>query len=233
MSDVTCERQDDVVLVTVDDGKANAFSHQLLDELAAALAEAQGQAAPVVLAGRPGRFSAGFDLATMTSGDEAMRGLLRRGAEVLLELFTFPAPLVLACTGHALALGGILLFTGDHRLCAEGTFKIGLNETQIGLPLPIFAAELARFRLQPWALEQVLFGQVAGPERALEQGYVDELVPPESLLERSLAYASGLAALDVTVVGRTKRALRQPVVDRVLATLDQDLADLTRVDPDA
>ena len=228
MASVTCELRDDVAVVTVDDGKANAYSHELIDELLGALDAAESLRAPVVLAGRPGRFSAGFDLATMTSGNEPMRALLHRGAELLLRLFTFPAPLVIACTGHALAFGGILLFTGDHRIGADGEFKIGLNETQIGLPLPLFAAELARYRLSATGLEDVLFGRVVSPERAVALGFLDEVVGSDEVVDRSMTYAAELAALHGPVVARTKLALRAPVVERITATLDEDLATLTK-----
>jgi enoyl-CoA hydratase len=219
VASVTCELRDDVAVVTVDDGKANAYSHELIDELLGALDAAESLRAPVVLAGRPGRFSAGFDLATMTSGNEPMRALLHRGAELLLRLFTFPAPLVIACTGHALAFGGILLFTGDHRIGADGEFKIGLNETQIGL---------ARYRLSATGLEDVLFGRVVSPERAVALGFLDEVVGSDEVVDRSMTYAAELADLHGPVVARTKLALRAPVVERITATLDEDLATLTK-----
>ena len=95
--------RDRVALITLDDGKANAVSPALITALDAALDRAEHEAGAVVLAGRPGRFSAGFDLAIMTGGFDAMRALVTAGAEVALRMFLFPRPLVAACTGHALA----------------------------------------------------------------------------------------------------------------------------------
>src|SRR5262245_16538636 len=120
---------DQVAVLHVDDGKANALSHQMLGAINAQLDQAQANGArAVVIVGRPGRFCAGFDLETMRAGPGEARDLLRVGAELALRLYLFPAPVVLAVTGHALAMGAILLMASDVRVGASGDFKIGLNE---------------------------------------------------------------------------------------------------------
>ena len=110
-----------VAVLTFDDGKANALSHQALDALEAALdrAEADPDARAILLAGRPGRFSAGFDLATMTAGVEEMRWLVGAGANLIARLLLEPLPVVAACTGHALAAGALLLLACDQRIGAS------------------------------------------------------------------------------------------------------------------
>src|SRR5438105_13642725 len=125
---VSLERDGAVAVISIDDGKANALSPDVLSALSEAFdkAEADGASA-VLLQGRPGRFSAGFDLSIMTSGVEPMRALVTQGAELLLRVFTYPVPVVAACTGHALAAGALLLLVSDVRVGAEGEFKIGLN----------------------------------------------------------------------------------------------------------
>ena len=144
---VTYNVDGDVALIHFDDGKANALSMSAIDAIDAALTRAERETKAVVLAGRPGRFCAGFDLSVMNAGIEACRTLVRRGGELALRLYMFPQPVVIACTGHALAAGGVLLTAADHRVGATGEFKIGFNEVAIGLPLPIFLAELAEQRL--------------------------------------------------------------------------------------
>src|SRR5437879_12594231 len=103
---VSFERDGAVGVISVDDGKANAYSPDVLCAISESFdkAEADGVSA-VLLQGRPGRFSAGFDLSIMTSGVEPMRALVTQGAELLLRIFTYPAPVIAACTGHALAAG--------------------------------------------------------------------------------------------------------------------------------
>ena len=149
MANVQYELSGKTAIVTMDDGKANALSMAMLDELDAALARAEGEASAVVLAGRPERFCAGFDLRVMMSSPDNAIALLRRGADILLRLFALPLPLVIAATGHALAGGALVVLTGDVRLGVEGAYKLGLNEVAIGLPVPMLAMELARARLSP------------------------------------------------------------------------------------
>ncbi|MEO8602403.1 MAG: crotonase/enoyl-CoA hydratase family protein, partial [bacterium] len=141
---VRYERRDSLALITLDDGKANALSPAVVAAANAAFDRAEAEAvSAVVLSGRAGRFSAGFDLSVMTAGLEALFSLVKSGAELALRLYLFPRPVVIACTGHALAAGAVLLCAADRRIGTAGEFKIGLNEVAIQLPLPVFALELA------------------------------------------------------------------------------------------
>ena len=133
---VTIRRVDDVAVLEFDDGKANALGNDTIDALLAALDEVDGNADAVVLAGRPGRFSAGFDLKVMGSGPEAAQAMLARGVDLFLRLYLYPRPVVAACTGHAIAAGAIILMSCDLRVGTRGEFKIGLPEVTIGMPLP-------------------------------------------------------------------------------------------------
>src|SRR5436305_14814945 len=103
MAHVTSELDGKTAVITMDDGKANALSYEMIDALLGALGRAEGEASAIVLAGRPERFCAGFDLKVMMSGIDQARALLTRGAELLMRLYGSPLPVVIACTGHALA----------------------------------------------------------------------------------------------------------------------------------
>src|SRR5262245_39765802 len=131
----------------MDDGKANALSVAMIDALIGALDRAEKEAKALVLAGRPERFCAGFDLKVMMAGFDQAAALLKHGSELLMRLYAAKVPLVIACTGHALAGGALVVLTGDWRIGAQGAFKIGLNEVSIGMPVPVLAMELARDRL--------------------------------------------------------------------------------------
>jgi enoyl-CoA hydratase len=227
MSHVTFELRDKVALVQMDDGKANAMSYALMDALDAALDRAEREASAVVLTGRRGRFSAGFDLAEMMTGVDRARALVARGADLLMRLYALPMPLVMACTGHALAGGALMMLTGDVRVATRGAFRIGLNEVQIGMPVPVLAMELARDRLKTEHLTAAtLFANVVDPEGALVAGWVDELAAEEGLLDAALGHARKLAMLPREPYARTKLALRERTIRYVRETLVEDMKRL-------
>lgn len=213
-----------VAVVTHDDGKANVYTHDALDQLATALDKAEAEARALLLVGREGMYSAGFDLATMTASEESMRALVAHGARWLARLFTAPLPVVAACTGHALAAGALSLLVADVRIGTDAPAKIGLNEVAIGMPLPQFAVELARYRMPPSRFDTALLGRVTQPDGAVEAGFLDRTAPPTDVVGVALAEAEELAKLSTGAVGRTKRAARQGIADAFLATLDADLA---------
>lgn len=193
-SPVHVEHHGDVAVVRVDDGKANAVSHAMIEQLNGALDDAEQHARAVAIIGRDGRFSAGFDLNVMRSGVHGARGLLEAGARLGLRLYTFPTPVVIGCTGHALAMGAILLFCADVRIGAEGPYKIGMNEVAIGMPVPRFAIGLAEDRLTPRHLTAAVnLAGVFDPPSALEAGYLDRVVPLEQVDDAAVAEATRLA----------------------------------------
>ena len=224
---VTYDLDGTVAMIRLDDGKANAISHELLDALHEALDRAESEARAVVIAGRDGRFSAGFHLPTMTEGTEAMRGLVTAGAELLLRLYLFPRPVVVACTGHALAAGALILLVGDIRVGAAGDFKIGLNEVAIGMQLPVFAVELARDRLTPSQFTAATMGaRIYSPDEATAAGYLDLVVAPDELLPTATAEAARLAELRTGAYAETKLRARATTVDFARSTLHEDMAHM-------
>lgn len=214
-------------VVTMDDGKANALTAAMLDALIAAVTRAEAEASALVLIGRPDRFCAGFDLRVMMSSPEGARELLRQGSDMLLKLYGCAVPLVIGCTGHALAGGALVVLTGDLRVGAAGAYRIGLNEVQIGLPVPVLATELARDRLSKSELTRAtLHGHVYEPEGALAAGYLDEVVPAERLRERVLAEAARLGGLNRAAFEASKQRLRRATVEHIRATLEDDMRSI-------
>ena len=214
---VRCERHKDVLLITMDDDKANAFGPVMIQALSEALDRAEREAKAVVVAGRPGVFCAGYDLKIMRGDDPdavlAMRGM---GRGFILRLYLHPQPVVIACTGHCLAAGALLSMTGDYRVGARGDYKIGLNETSIGLALPAFGLELARDRLHPGALSQATVGaRIYDPDEALTVGYLDALADSGHVVDKALDTAAQMACLDGGALARTKRQLRLPTIRRI------------------
>lgn len=223
---VRYEVLDKVAVLTMDDGKANALSVAMIDALMAALARAEAEASAVVLTGRPDRFCAGFDLRVMMSGPEHAIALLGKGGELLLRLFEYPLPLVIAANGHALAGGVLVVCTGDVRIGADGPYKLGLNEVAIGLPVPLLAMELARARLLPTELTRAtLLAQIYNPTEARAAGYLDQVVAPDALADAALAEARRLGALPRAAFAGTKQRLRGAIAQQIR---DGQAADIQR-----
>ena len=222
---VRYQKEGTVAVVTMDDGKANALGHEMIAAIHAALDRAQADAAhAVVLAGRPGRFCAGFDLRVLTAGRDVAVPLVRAGGSLFMRLYGLPVPVVAACTGHALAGGALLLLVSDARIGAEGAFKLGLNEVAIGIPLPILVRRLAEDRLETRRrVEATLLATVYEPAAAREVGYLDEVVGEEAVLARALERARELGRLPPRAFATSKESIRRGAIDAIVAALDDDV----------
>jgi enoyl-CoA hydratase len=194
--------------ITMDDGKVNALSAEMLGEIGARFDRAAEEGAEaVVLRGSGSTFSAGFDLRTELEGWPEM---LVAGARLAERMLGFPRPLVAACNGNALAMGGFMLLSADFRVGARGDFKIGLNEVRIGLTVPWFGIEIARHRLTPPYFDRCLgSGSVLGPEEALAAGFLDEVVDPEEVVEAARRTAQELCGVKPDAHAATKLRIRE------------------------
>lgn len=213
---VSFDVDEDIATLTMDDGKANALSLAMAQALEAGLDRAARDARVVVIRGRPGMLCGGFDLKVIRGGDaDARAAMVEAGMRLLCRLYLLPQPLIFACTGHAVAAGGLLLLAGDVRIGLRGAFRIGLNEVSIGLSLPQVGIELARDRLSAAALtEAVGMATLYDPDGATRAGYLDMAVDSATFDARVLERATALRALDPAAFALTKRRLRQATLDR-------------------
>jgi enoyl-CoA hydratase len=208
-----------VAVLSIDDGKANAVSHSFLDSLEESLQRALEEASAVVLAGRDGVFSAGFDLNEFKKGPEATEALVVKGGQRLTDLFTHPQPVVAACTGHAIAAGALLLLACDTRIGAAGDFKIGLNETAIGMTLPLFGPALAKARLSPRHLTlAVTQSHFYDPDLAVEAGFLDRTAPAADVVDVAIAEAARLGELPAEAYAGNKIGIRREVAETIRAS---------------
>jgi enoyl-CoA hydratase len=214
---VRYEQHDGIAMLNMDDQKANAYGPGMIQALSEGLDRAELEAQVAVIKGRPGVFCAGFDLKIIRGDDEQARVDMRSAGEaLLLKAYVHPQPLIMACTGHALAAGALLMLTGDYRIGVIGEFSIGLNETAIGLSLPPFGLELARDRLDPRALSNATVGAtLCDPQAAVEVGYLDSAVESQSFDDAVVDMANRLSALDVAAYAETKRRLRRATIERI------------------
>ncbi|MCA9607191.1 MAG: crotonase/enoyl-CoA hydratase family protein [Myxococcales bacterium] len=226
---VRFELDGDVAVITMDDGKANALTFSMIADVDAAFDRAAKEAKAIVLTGREGKLCAGFDLKTLMGGGEPARDLFVAGGELFLKIYEHPLPVVVAATGHAIAGGVLLLAVGDVRIGADGPFKIGLNEVAIGVPLPVFAHEIAKARLDPRRLDRATMrATVFTPEEAAEVGWLERVVSAAELRDAAMAEAKALAALPAKPYAITKQSMRRELVAKIRAATEADLAEIAR-----
>lgn len=200
---VSYEVRDRIAHVMIDNGKANALSHAVIDGLNDALSKAEdageSDVGALLISGKPGMLSGGFDLEVMRSGAAAAGKLVTDGGELFSRMFGGPVPIVVACTGHAIAAGALLMMGADVRVGARGEFRIGLIETQLGMVLPRWAVELSQERLSRRHFQHATVGaKIYDPDGAADAGFLDAVVPPDALAGAALAEAEQWAKLPRT-----------------------------------
>lgn len=224
MSDLTTYRLDgSVATITMDDGKVNVISRRMLGELNTALDRALADDALVILSGRTGVFSAGFDLKELMAGGPVTREVLIGGFKLAERLLSFPKPVVIACTGHAMAMGVFLVLSGDYRIGADGPFKIVANEVAIGLTMPYSATEICRQRLTRTHFNRaVITAELYTPERAVPAGFLDEVVPPADVARVANETAARLGKLDLDAFKNTKLRARSDTLAALHRAIELD-----------
>jgi enoyl-CoA hydratase len=226
-SPVRYELDDGVATVTMDDGKVNALSPAMLAAVEGALDRAAEAGAVVVLQGRKGTFSAGFHLPTLRNGGPEATGMVQGGFELAARLLAFPRPVVVACTGHAIAMASFLLLAGDLRLGAAGPFRVLANEVAIGLTMPRTAIELCRQRLTPAAFSRaVLLSEAFSPDEAVTAGFLDRVVEPAALAGAAREAAAALTGLDAAAHRASKLRAREGTLTAIRAAIADDAAEL-------
>jgi enoyl-CoA hydratase len=224
---VTYQLTDSIATITMDDGKVNVLSPDMLSEINAALDQAVTDRAVVVLTGRDGIFSAGFDLKVLNAGGADAVAMLRAGFELSERMLSFPTPVVVACPGHAMAMGVFLLLSGDYRICVAGPYKIRANEVAIGMTMPRAAVEILRQRLTPAAFTRAtLLSETFMPENAIAAGLVDQVVEPIELLVVAREMAAQLAILDMRAHAASKLRAREQTLRALREGIDADMAEL-------
>ena len=223
---VSYQLEGSIATITMDDGKVNALSLQMLGELDAALDRATADRAVVVLTGRDGIFSAGFDLTVLRAGGSDASAMLRAGFELAERILSFPTPVLIACTGHAMAMGVFLLLSGDYRVGAAGPYKITANEVAIGLTMPRAAVEICRQRLTPAHFNRaVILAEVFSPDDAVAAGFLDRVVPAPELQDVAASAAGLLAKLDMDAHAASKLRARDHALNALRAAIEADDAD--------
>ncbi|MBF8748730.1 crotonase/enoyl-CoA hydratase family protein [Pseudomonas putida] len=213
---ITYHAEDGIATLTLDNGKVNAISPELIIAFNAALDRAVQERAVVIITGQPGILSGGYDLKVMTSGPKEAVGLVTAGSTLARRLLSHPFPVVVACPGNAVAKGAFLLLSADYRIGVEGPYKICLNEVQIGMTMHYAGIALARDRLGRAAFQRAVNNaEVFDPQGAVQAGFLDRVVPAEQLQETALAAARELKKLNMLAHKNTKLKVRKALLDEL------------------
>jgi len=225
---VTYRRDDTIAVITLDDGKANVLGPEMQQAINDAIDQAdRDDVGALVIAGNQKVFSGGFDLKVFRSGDaQASIAMLQGGFELSHRLLSYPKPVVMACTGHAIAMGSFLLCSGDHRIAAPN-YNIQANEVAIGMVMPYAALEVVKLRLTRSAFQQAVgLAKVFFGETALAAGFIDEIVPPDAVLSRAEEAAREFANLSQSAHAASKLRARAEALEGIRAGIDNMAAEL-------
>ncbi len=224
MSDlISYQLEDDIATLTLNNGKVNAISPDVIVAFNAALDQAAQDRAVVIITGQPGILSGGYDLKVMTSSPQNAVALVTAGSTLARRMLAHPYPIIVACPGHAIAKGAFILLSADYRIGVEGPFNIGLNEVQIGMTMHHAGIELARDRLRRSAFHRsVINGEIFNPEGAMDAGFLDKVVPAEQLMATAVAAAQQLKKINMTAHKNTKLKVRKAFLETLDKAIELD-----------
>ena len=224
---ITYHAEDGIVTLTLNNGKVNAISPDVIAAFNKALDRATEERAVVIITGQPGILSGGYDLKVMTAGPKEAVSLVTAGSTLARRLLAHPFPVIVACPGHAVAKGAFILLSADYRIGVEGPFSIGLNEVQIGMTMHHAGIELARDRLRKSAFHRsVINGEMFDPQGAVDAGFLDKVVAADELQGAALAAARQLKKINMTAHKNTKLKVRKGLLDALDSAIAQDQAHL-------
>jgi enoyl-CoA hydratase len=204
----------------MDDGKANTIKPEFLDGFYDALESAErDEARALVIWGREGMFCAGFDLKALDLPDpDEVASILQRAGRFILDLWNAPFPTVAAVTGHAVAGGALIAMACDHRIGLSGSFKVGINETRLGLTMPSWGIAVAESAVPNERIGEVLLlGNMYDPAGAVDVGILHRVVAAPDALDAAVTeFTAQCAEIPTKAFGVVKRRLRRAATERAL-----------------
>lgn len=233
---VRYEVRDRIAHVTIDHGKANVLTPDLIATVDSFVGRAEDagpqEVGALLISGSAGFLSGGFDLSVITSSPQAAGELVTSGGALFVRMLGSPVPVVVACTGHAVAAGALMLLGADERIGVAGNFKIGLLETAKGMVLPRWAVELAEARLSRRHLQLATVGaRMYDPIGARDAGFLDAVVDADEIAAAAQGVAASWAELPrEAYVGQIKMN-RGALLERLATAIERDRGRGFRIDP--
>ncbi|WP_439130700.1 crotonase/enoyl-CoA hydratase family protein [Polaribacter sp.] len=220
---VSYKSEENFAIITINNGKANAISHDVIKGINQSLDKAEQQGKIVILTGKSGIFSGGFDLKVMTKSPEAAIELVIKGSQLSLRMLSFPKPIIIACNGHAIAKGAFLLLSADYRIGVKGDFKIGLNEVLIGMTMHNAGIAIAKSRLSEVYLNRsVNNAEIFNSKDAIQAGFLDTIVSEDQLLPTAIKVAQMFTKLNAKAHAATKLSVRKPHLEALAKAIELD-----------
>ena len=221
----TLSQEDEISIITLDDGKANVFSEEMTQAINDCLDKVPTDSGSLIITGRPGMFSAGFDLKVIASGDvPKIKKMSLSGFKLLSRIFSFPRPVVAACSGHGIALGTFLLCCCDYRIGIKGEFLLGANEMKTNMVIPTPILELIKFRISPsHKYRSILGAEMYQLDKAIDAGLMDQVEEAETLMDAAIEKAKDLATMGHPSYTLTKALFIKDVADSLEEILETSL----------
>ena len=193
----TLKKEGDISIITLDDGKVNVFSSKMSQQVNDCLDQVETEKGCLIITGKEGMFSAGLDLKTIQSGDmDKILEMSSNAFKLLARIFSFPRPVIAACSGHGIALGTFLICCCDYRIGVKGDFMLGANEMRTNMVIPTPILELIKFRVNnSHKYRAVLGAEMYTLEQAKEVGLMDEVVNAKDLMNVAMEKAKDLASM--------------------------------------
>ena len=220
---VTLSKENDISIIKLDDGKANAFSYDMLSQVNDLLKKVPRDSGALVITGREGLFSGGFDLKTLATGDmEKITKMVQLGYRLLLELFSFDRPIVAAVSGHSIALGLFVTCSADYRIAIDGKYVCQANEVRNNMDIPTQIMEIIRARVnKKYFYSAVYHSDAYSVQDSIEVGYIDEVVSEDQFMERVMEKAKELATLPHPFYANTKKTAQYDVRQKIADAIDK------------
>jgi enoyl-CoA hydratase len=228
----TLSKENDISIIKLDDGKANAFSYDMLSQVNDLLKKVPRESGALVITGREGLFSGGFDLKTLATGDmEKITKMVQLGYRLLLELFSFDRPIVAAVSGHSIALGLFVTCSADYRIAIDGKYVCQANEVRNNMDIPTQIMEIIRARVnKKYFYSAVYHSDAYSVQDSIEVGYIDEVVSEDQFMKRVMEKAKELATLPHPFYANTKKTAQDDVRQKIADAIDkyENLAGLKK-----
>ena len=219
----TLSKENDISIIKLDDGKANAFSYDMLSQVNDLLKKVPRDSGALVITGREGLFSGGFDLKTLATGDmEKITKMVQLGYRLLLELFSFDRPIVAAVSGHSIALGLFVTCSADYRIAIDGKYVCQANEVRNNMDIPTQIMEIIRARVnKKYFYSAVYHSDAYSVQDSIEVGYIDEVVSEDQFMKRVMEKAKELATLPHPFYANTKKTAQDDVRQKIADAIDK------------
>lgn len=213
----TLTKENDISVIKLDDGKANAFSYEMLIQINNLLEKVSRDSGALVITGREGLFSGGFDLKTFATGDmEKVSKMVQLGYRLLLELFSFERPVIAAVSGHSIALGLFIACSADYRIAIDGEYVCQANEVRNNMDIPTPIMEILKARVNKnYFYPAILHSDPFSVQDSIAVGYIDEVVAEQDFMNRVIEKATELASLPHPFYANTKKSAQEDIRQKI------------------